>query len=115
MSSVAPARPDKGEAPPPSRGVSDRIFSVNLRQSGIYVAFALIVALFAILTHGDLLSPENMSNVLVQNSYILILAIGMILIIIAGHIDLSAGSVVAATGAIAAVLMVNEHLSWPLA
>jgi putative multiple sugar transport system permease protein len=116
MSSVAPARPDKGEAPPPSRGgVADRIFSVNLRQSGIYVAFALIVALFAILTHGSLLSPENMSNVLVQNSYILILSIGMILVIIAGHIDLSAGSVVAVCGAISAVLMVNHHMPWPLA
>ncbi|GAB2857763.1 sugar ABC transporter permease [Actinoallomurus bryophytorum] len=116
MSSVAPARPDKGEAPPPSRGgVADRIFSVNLRQSGIYVAFALIVALFAILTHGSLLSPENMSNVLVQNSYILILSIGMILVIIAGHIDLSAGSVVAVCGAISAVLMVNHHVPWPLA
>jgi len=116
MSSVAPARPDKGEAPSPSRGgVADRLFSVNLRQSGIYVAFALIVALFAILTHGSLLSPENMSNVLVQNSYILILSIGMILIIIAGHIDLSAGSVVAVCGAISAVLMVNHNVPWPLA
>jgi putative multiple sugar transport system permease protein len=116
MSSVAPARPDKGEAPSPSRGgVANRIFSVNLRQSGIYVAFALIVALFAILTHGSLLSPENMSNVLVQNSYILILSIGMILVIIAGHIDLSAGSVVAVCGAISAVLMVNHHVPWPLA
>jgi len=51
----------------------------------------------------------------VQNSYILILAIGMILIIIAGHIDLSAGSVVAVTGAISAVLMVNLAVPWPLA
>jgi putative multiple sugar transport system permease protein len=115
MSSVAPARPAEGEAPPPSRSVADRIFAINLRQSGIYVAFALIVALFAVLTHGSLLSPENMSNVLVQNSYILILAIGMILIIIAGHIDLSAGSVVAVCGAISAVLMVNHHVPWPLA
>ena len=87
----------------------------NLRESGIYIAFALIVVLFAILTDGTLLEPQNLSNIIVQNSYILILAIGMILIIIAGHIDLSAGSVVAATGAIAAVLMVNQHMPWPLA
>ena len=53
-------------------------------------------------------TPQNISNIVVQNSYILILAIGMILIIIAGHIDLSAGSVVAVTGAISAVLMVNH-------
>src|SRR6185312_574076 len=49
------------------------------------------------------------------NSYILILSIGMILIIIAGHIDLSVGSVVAVTGAVAAVLMVNYGIPWPLA
>ncbi|WP_432844026.1 multiple monosaccharide ABC transporter permease [Dactylosporangium sp. CA-092794] len=90
-------------------------FSVNLRQSGIYIAFAAIVVLFEILTQGSLLEPQNISNIVVQNSYILILAIGMILIIIAGHIDLSAGSVVAVTGALAAVLMVNLDVPWPVA
>ena len=98
----------------PSGGPSRRI-SFNLRQSGIYVAFALIIALFAVLTDGALLQPQNISNIVVQNSYILILAIGMILIIIAGHIDLSVGSVVAVTGAVAAVLMVNNDVPWPLA
>src|SRR3954470_18724149 len=88
---------------------------INVRQSGIYIAFGLIVALFTVLTGGALLQPQNISNIIVQNSYILILAIGMILIIIAGHIDLSVGSVVAACGAVAAVLMVNNHMPWPLA
>jgi putative multiple sugar transport system permease protein len=94
---------------PPTR------FSVNLRQSGIYIAFAAIIVLFEILTDGSLLEPQNISNIIIQNSYILILAIGMILIIIAGHIDLSAGSVVAVTGALSAVLMVKADLPWPLA
>lgn len=98
----------------PSR-FGNRLFSANLRQNGIYVAFALIIVLFSVLTNGDLLAPQNISNLVVQNSYILILAIGMILIIIAGHIDLSAGSVVAVTGAISAVLMVNNDVPWPLA
>ncbi|MFD8498916.1 multiple monosaccharide ABC transporter permease [Amycolatopsis sp. NPDC059657] len=89
--------------------------SFNPRQSGIYVAFALIVVLFTVLTGGSLLEPQNISNLIVQNSYVLILAIGMILIIIAGHIDLSAGSVVALTGGISAVLMVDLHMAWPLA
>jgi putative multiple sugar transport system permease protein len=97
--------------PPAARGR----FSINLRQSGIYFAFALIVLLFTVLTKGDMLAPQNISNIIVQNSYILILAIGMILVIIAGHIDLSVGSVVAACGAVAAVLMVNLHMPWPLA
>ncbi|TDT97419.1 putative multiple sugar transport system permease protein [Streptomyces sp. 846.5] len=106
--------PGDGEQPRAAKSSPLRL-PVNLRQSGIYVAFALIVALFAVLTHGQLLQPENISNIIVQNSYILILAIGMILIIIAGHIDLSAGSVVAVTGALSAVLMVNHHVPWPLA
>jgi putative multiple sugar transport system permease protein len=90
-------------------------FSVNLRQSGIYVAFALIVALFAVLTRGALLQPQNISNIIVQNSYVLILAIGMILVIVNGHIDLSVGSVVALTGAVCAVLTVRLDLPWWLA
>ncbi|MBU2665117.1 sugar ABC transporter permease [Actinoplanes bogorensis] len=92
-----------------------RRFSINLRQSGIYIAFAAIVLLFTILTGGDMLAPQNISNIIVQNSYILILAIGMILVIISGHIDLSVGSIVAATGAVSAVLMVNHNVPWPLA
>ncbi|WP_410646100.1 multiple monosaccharide ABC transporter permease [Amycolatopsis sp. cmx-4-54] len=92
-----------------------RRISFNPRESGIYVAFALIVVLFSILTGGALLEPQNISNLIVQNSYVLILAIGMILIIIAGHIDLSVGSVVALTGAISAVLMVNMGMTWPVA
>src|SRR4051794_33864179 len=110
-SSTAPAV----AAPPLDRIKQGLTMSVNLRQSGIYIAFALIVALFALLTDGQLLSPENISNIVVQNSYILILSIGMILIIIGGHIDLSVGSVVAVTGAISAVLMVQHNVPWPLA
>jgi putative multiple sugar transport system permease protein len=106
---------DQPAAPGTSTGDAPRRYNLNLRQSGIYIAFALIVLLFTILTGGDMLQPQNISNIIVQNSYILILAIGMILVIIAGHIDLSAGSVVAVSGALAAVLMVNEHMPWPLA
>src|SRR5689334_1509157 len=116
MTSVAPTNADLsvGDTPPPVGGDARR-FNLNLRQSGIYIAFALIVLLFTVLTGGDLLQPQNISNIVVQNSYILILAIGMILVIIAGHIDLSAGSVVAVCGALAAVLMVNYDVPWPLA
>jgi putative multiple sugar transport system permease protein len=89
-----------------------RKFSINPRESGIYVAFALIVVLFTILTDGVLLEPQNISNIIVQNSYILILAVGMMLIIIAGHIDLSVGSVVAVCGALCAVLTVELGMPW---
>jgi putative multiple sugar transport system permease protein len=88
------------------------LLTSNLRQSGIYVAFVAIVALFAILTGGVSLSPINITNIILQYSYILVLAIGMVIVIIAGHIDLSVGSVVALTGAVSAVLVIQQGLPW---
>ncbi|MEU2734118.1 multiple monosaccharide ABC transporter permease [Streptomyces sp. NPDC007095] len=87
----------------------------NMRQYGMLFALGLIVVLFAVWTDGDLLLPRNVSNLVLQNSYILILAIGMMLVIIAGHIDLSVGSLTAFVGAVGAVLMVNHDISWPIA
>ncbi|WP_430869261.1 multiple monosaccharide ABC transporter permease [Demequina aurantiaca] len=84
----------------------------NIRTSGIYIAFVLIVALFAFLTGGTLLSATNVTNIILQYSYILILAIGMVIVIIAGHIDLSVGSVVALTGAVSAVLVIKQGVPW---
>ncbi len=95
-------------------GTSDirALLTRNMRQSGIYVAFVAIVALFAILTDGVLLSPINITNIVLQYSYILVLAIGMVIVIIAGHIDLSVGSVVALTGATSAVLVIQQGMPW---
>ncbi|CBG73394.1 MULTISPECIES: multiple monosaccharide ABC transporter permease [Streptomyces] len=87
----------------------------NMRQYGMLIALGLIVALFAVWTDGDLLLPRNVSNLVLQNSYILILAIGMMLVIIAGHIDLSVGSLTAFIGSMAAVFMVDNDIPWPLA
>ncbi|MFR0352385.1 multiple monosaccharide ABC transporter permease [Streptomyces sediminimaris] len=87
----------------------------NMRQYGMLIALGLIVVLFQVWTGGDLLLPRNVSNLVLQNSYILILAIGMMLVIIAGHIDLSVGSLTAFVGATAAVLTVQHHVAWPLA
>lgn len=83
----------------------------NLRQSGIFVAFIAIVALFSAL-NSNFLSPGNLTNIVLQYSYILILAIGMIMIIVAGQIDLSVGSVVALTGAVSAVLVIRNGMPW---
>ncbi|WP_159795890.1 multiple monosaccharide ABC transporter permease [Puerhibacterium puerhi] len=91
-------------------GFSDLV-TRNLRQSGIFVAFVAIVALFAAL-NPNFLSPGNLTNIVLQYSYILILAIGMILIIVAGQIDLSVGSVVALTGAVSAVLVIKNGMPW---
>ncbi|MEU0056550.1 multiple monosaccharide ABC transporter permease [Streptomyces sp. NPDC006334] len=87
----------------------------NMRQYGMLIALGLIVALFGVWTDGGLLTPHNISNLVLQNSYVLILAIGMMLVIIAGHIDLSVGSLTAFVGAFAAVLTVQHDVPWPVA
>lgn len=87
----------------------------RLRQIGIFVALLIIVAFFQILTAGALLQPENVSNIVVQNSYILLLAIGMVMVIIAGHIDLSVGSVAAFVGAMSGVMIQHWQFPWWLA
>lgn len=87
----------------------------NVRQYGMVIALALIVVLFQLTTEGVLLRPLNLTNLLTQNSYILILAIGMVIVIIARHIDLSVGSVVAFTGAMSAIMMTKWDLPWPIA
>jgi putative multiple sugar transport system permease protein len=87
----------------------------NVRQYGMIFALLLLVALFQILTDGLFLEPRNVTSLLVQNGYILILAIGMVMVIIAGHIDLSVGSVAAFVGATVAISMQRFDVPWPLA
>jgi putative multiple sugar transport system permease protein len=70
---------------------------------------------FQIMTDGTLLQPLNLTNLVLQNSYIVIMALGMLLIIVTGHIDLSVGSVAGFVGAVAAVLMVRYHIAYPVA
>ncbi|GAB6085099.1 multiple monosaccharide ABC transporter permease [Alkaliphilus crotonatoxidans] len=90
-------------------------FKYNIKQYGMVIALISIMAFFAIFTGGILLRPLNITNLILQNSYILILAIGMLLVIITGNIDLSVGSVAAFVGAVAAILMINLQLSFPVA
>ncbi|MGW0737531.1 multiple monosaccharide ABC transporter permease [Streptomyces sp. NPDC002851] len=102
--------------PPPSTGtLLLQSLRTNMRQYGMLMALALIVLLFGFWTDGALLRPGNISNLLQQNGYILILAMGMMIVIIAGHIDLSVGSVAAFVGAISAVLMIKQDLPWGVA
>lgn len=92
-----------------------KAFRSNIRQYGMFIALILIMVLFQILTDGILLKPLNITNIILQNSYILVLAIGMLLVIITGHIDLSVGSVAAFVGAVSAIMMVNMEMSFPVA
>ncbi|MFS2241889.1 MULTISPECIES: multiple monosaccharide ABC transporter permease [unclassified Microbacterium] len=88
------------------------LLTQNLRTSGIYIAFIAIIAIFTITTGGKLLSPENVTNIVLQNAHILIMALGMILVIVGGHIDLSVGSVLAFASAVSAVLVIKNGMPW---
>ena len=82
----------------------------HIRDYGMLVALVVIMAFFQFQTDGVLLKPLNLTNLILQNSYIIIMALGMLLVIVCGHIDLSVGSVVAFIGALAAVMMVSYDL-----
>ena len=83
----------------------------NIRDYGMLLALIAIMIFFGFATEGTLFMPVNLTNVISQNSYIVIMALGMLLIIVAGHIDLSVGSVCAFVGGLAAVMMVQW--GWP--
>lgn len=96
-------------------GAISKLFKKNIRQYGMIIALVFISIFFQILTDGILLKPLNVTNLILQNSYILVLAIGMVLVIITGHIDLSVGSVAAFIGALSAIMMVNMQMNPVLA
>ncbi|RZT17846.1 putative multiple sugar transport system permease protein [Mycobacterium sp. BK558] len=110
--------PPSAPAPPPADSAVSRVKALlqgNFRQYGMVVALALIVILFQVWTGGILLKPLNVTNIVQQNGYILILAIGMVIVIISGHIDLSVGSIAGFIGAMSAVLMIRNDMPWPVA
>lgn len=91
-------------------------FKSNIRQYAMLIALVVIMVFFQIATDGILLVPMNVSNLILQNSYVLILAIGMTLCILTGgNIDLSVGSVCAFIGAIAGALIINMKMNVTLA
>lgn len=90
------------------------LFRSNIRDYGMLIALIAIMGFFQYQTGGILMKPVNITNLVLQNSYIIVMALGMLLIIVAGWIDLSVGSVAAFVGAIAAVLMVKMDVHWAL-
>ncbi|MFU7515407.1 multiple monosaccharide ABC transporter permease [Clostridium sp. HCS.1] len=88
------------------------IFKDNVRQYAMLIALVVIIILFQILTKGILLVPMNVTNLILQNSYVFILSIGMTLCIVSsGNIDLSVGSIVAFVGALAGILIINKGMA----
>ncbi|MDR0884878.1 MAG: sugar ABC transporter permease [Clostridiales Family XIII bacterium] len=92
-----------------------KLLSQNLRQYGIVGALIILVIFFQIATDGLLLLPNSFVALIQQNSYVLILSMGMVMIIIATHIDLSVGSQVAFIGGVLAIMMEKMHVPWFLA
>ena len=87
----------------------------NLREYGLLLSLVVIMVFFQIETDGTLFQPLNLTNLILQNSYIIVMALGMLLVIVSGHIDLSVGSVSGFVGAVAAVLMVNHGVHFVVA
>lgn len=87
----------------------------NVRQYGMFIALAAIFLIFALLSDGLFISPRNLANLLDQTGYIAVLAVGMTLIIVIRHIDLSVGFVAGFIGAVAAILMTQFNVPVPIA
>ncbi|TGE00168.1 multiple monosaccharide ABC transporter permease [Methylobacterium nonmethylotrophicum] len=104
------ATPLQAPRPPAVMGFNAKAFSGSLRDYGMILCLVGIVIFFQFFTDGALLRPLNLTNLVLQNSYIVVMALGMLLVIVAGHIDLSVGSTAGFIGAFAAVLMVQMGL-----
>lgn len=87
-----------------------RAFGGNIRQYGMIIALFVLMVFFQIITKGTLLMPMNISNLVAQNAYVLVLAVGMLFCIITGNVDLSVGSVVAIVGAASGIVIVRAGL-----
>lgn len=99
----------------PASRIRKALAGVDLRQNGIFLALIALVVFFAATTpNAASITPANFSNLVVQNGYILVLAIGMVMIIIAGHIDLSVGSLACLIGGVAGIFVVRplEQDGW---
>ena len=89
----------------------NKILRQNIREWGMYIALLVIMAFFTITTKGVFISSRNIGNLINQTGYIAVLAVGMTLVIIIRHIDLSVGYLSGFLGAVAATAMVSWHLS----
>jgi putative multiple sugar transport system permease protein len=87
-----------------------RVLRQNVREYGMYIALFVIMAIFTVLTEGLFLSPRNISNLINQTGYIAVLAVGMTLVIVIRHIDLSVGFLAGFLGAVAAIALVQWNL-----
>ena len=88
-----------------------KVANLDMKQYGMFLALVAIYVIFAILTGGKNLSPANINNLVMQNGYVVILAIGMLLCVLTGNVDLGVGSVVAVTGSVAGIILVDYKMN----
>ena len=88
-----------------------KIVNMDLKQYGMFLILIGIFILFAITTNGANAKPVNINNLIMQNGYVVILAIGMLLCVLTGNIDLGVGSVVAVTGSVAGIIMIDLKMN----
>ena len=107
---VAVAHPAPGPLPAAKTGMGSGLTRLlakgNMRDYGLMIALAIIMLFFEFATSGKLFTGQNLTNLILQNSYIVVMALGMLLVIVSGHIDLSVGSTVGFVGAMAGILIV---------
>lgn len=85
--------------------------NLDMKQYGMFLALIAIYVIFAIMTGGKNLSPANINNLIMQNGYVVILAVGMLLCVLTGNVDLGVGSVVAVCGATAGIMMIDYKMN----
>ena len=88
-----------------------KVANLDMKQYGMFLALVAIYLIFAVLTKGANLSPANINNLVMQNGYVVILAVGMLLCVLTGNIDLGVGSVVAVTGSVAGIILVDYKMN----
>lgn len=89
---------------------AQKVLRQNIREYGMFIALFVIMTIFTITTDGIFISSRNISNLINQTGYIAVLAVGMTLVIVIRHIDLSVGFLAGFLGAVAAIAMVFWHL-----
>lgn len=94
---------------------AQRKINLSLKQYGMVLALIAVYVIFAIITGGKNLAPMTVNNIIMQNGYVIILAVGMLLCVLTGNVDLGVGSVVATCGAVAGTLIVDYGVSSPVA
>lgn len=88
------------------------VFGGNIQQYTMIIALVALIAIFQVMSGGRMLTPSNMQNLISGNAYVLILAIGMVMVIVIGQIDLSVGSVAGLVGMVVALSIQSLGIPW---